>query len=87
MCCLTLLISELFSYVELASAPSNNIEAFEALIRAMAEADMGYAAVNFPVDFCRDCGFNGVIEGDGNLVSVDEVRKLAGGDASGRVQR
>lgn len=27
------------------------------------------------------------IEGDYNMVSVDEVRKLAGGDASGRVQR
>ena len=27
------------------------------------------------------------IEGDYNLVSVDEVKKLAGGDASGRVQR
>lgn len=27
------------------------------------------------------------IEGDFNLVSVDEVNKLAGGDASGRVQR
>ena len=27
------------------------------------------------------------IEGDYNLVSVDEVAKLAGGDGSGRVQR
>lgn len=27
------------------------------------------------------------IEGDMNMVSVDEVAKLAGGDASGRVQR
>ncbi|MCI9042289.1 MAG: sugar kinase, partial [Dubosiella newyorkensis] len=27
------------------------------------------------------------IEGDYNLVSVDEVEKLAGGDGSGRVQR
>ena len=27
------------------------------------------------------------IEGDFNMVSVDEVKKLAGGDASGRVQR
>lgn len=27
------------------------------------------------------------VEGDFNLVTVDEVRKLAGGDASGRVQR
>jgi len=28
----------------------------------MAEADMGYAAVCFPVDICCDCGFNGVIQ-------------------------
>ncbi|MCL2412193.1 MAG: sugar kinase, partial [Treponema sp.] len=27
------------------------------------------------------------IEGDFNFVSVDEVKKLAGGNASGRVQR
>ena len=27
------------------------------------------------------------IEGDYNMVSVDEVNKLAGGDGSGRVQR
>jgi 2-dehydro-3-deoxygluconokinase len=27
------------------------------------------------------------IEGDFNLVSAEEVKKLAGGDASGRVQR
>ncbi|MCR4851570.1 MAG: sugar kinase, partial [Lachnospiraceae bacterium] len=27
------------------------------------------------------------VEGDFNRVSVDEVKKLAGGDASGRVQR
>ncbi|MGI6144296.1 MAG: anaerobic ribonucleoside triphosphate reductase [Clostridia bacterium] len=50
------------SYVELPSAPHQNIEAFETLIRAMCEADMGYFAVNFPVDICKECGFNGVIE-------------------------
>lgn len=50
------------SYVELPSAPQNNLEAFEALVRAMYENDMGYAAVNFPVDICKNCGFNGVIE-------------------------
>jgi len=52
------------SYVELQSAPEHNLEAFESLVRAMAEADMGYAAVNFPVDICCDCGLNGVIEED-----------------------
>jgi anaerobic ribonucleoside-triphosphate reductase len=50
------------SYVEIPSAPNHNLEAFEAIIRAMCEADMGYFAVNFPVDICKECGFNGVIE-------------------------
>jgi ribonucleoside-triphosphate reductase len=70
------------SYVELASAPEHNLEAFESLIRAMAEADMGYAAVNFPVDICGDCGLNGVIPEDtcpkcgGNNIS--RVRRITG---------
>jgi ribonucleoside-triphosphate reductase len=70
------------SYVELASAPDKNLDAFETLIRAMADADMGYAAVNFPVDICRDCGYNGVIEkdmcekcGSGN---ISRVRRITG---------
>jgi len=50
------------SYVELPSAPKGNLEAFETLIRAMGDSDMGYAAVNFPVDICMECGLNGVIE-------------------------
>ncbi|HHZ17086.1 MAG TPA: anaerobic ribonucleoside triphosphate reductase [Peptococcaceae bacterium] len=50
------------SYVELPSAPHQNLEAFEKLIRAMCEADMGYFAVNFPVDICKECGYNGVID-------------------------
>jgi ribonucleoside-triphosphate reductase len=70
------------SYVELKSAPEHNLEAFESLIKAMAEADMGYAAVNFPVDFCRDCGLNGVIPENtcpncgGNNIS--RVRRITG---------
>jgi ribonucleoside-triphosphate reductase len=50
------------SYVELKSAPEHNLEAFETLVRAMSEADMGYASVNFPVDICCDCGLNGAIQ-------------------------
>ena len=70
------------SYVELASAPNNNLQAYETLIRAMAEADMGYAAVNFPVDICRDCGFNGVIEKDAcekcGSKRISRVRRITG---------
>jgi len=70
------------SYVELQSAPEHNLEAFESLIRAMAEADMGYAAVNFPVDVCHDCCLSGVIseitcpECGGNNIS--RVRRITG---------
>jgi ribonucleoside-triphosphate reductase len=67
------------SYVELQSAPENNLEAFESLIRAMAEADMGYGAVNFPVDICCDCGLNGVIN--------EDVCPKCGGTHISRVRR
>ncbi|MCL2234920.1 MAG: anaerobic ribonucleoside-triphosphate reductase [Defluviitaleaceae bacterium] len=70
------------SYVELPSAPEGNLEAFETLIRAMADADMGYASVNFPVDICVDCGLNGVI--DSNIcpkcrgTNISRVRRITG---------
>jgi ribonucleoside-triphosphate reductase len=70
------------SYVELQSAPEHNLEAFESLVRAMAEADMGYAAVNFPVDICCDCGLNGVIEEDTcpkcGGKNITRVRRITG---------
>lgn len=48
-------------YVELSEAPSGNIDAFEQILRYMADCDFGYGAVNFPVDICKSCGFNGLI--------------------------
>lgn len=70
------------SYIELPSAPHQNIEAFESIIRAMGEADMGYAAINFPVDICKECGFNGVIETDTcpkcGSKSISRVRRITG---------
>jgi len=70
------------SYIELQSAPENNIKAFESIIRAMADADMGYAAVNFPVDVCCDCGLNSVINEDicprcGGS-NINRVRRITG---------
>jgi len=70
------------SYVELSSAPGNNIEAYENIIRAMAEADMGYGAVNFPVDICRECGRQG-LENEKACTScgcenISRVRRITG---------
>ena len=70
------------SYVELQSAPEHNLEAFESLVREMAEADMGYASVNFPVDICCDCGLNGVIQGDTcpkcGGSNISRIRRITG---------
>lgn len=49
------------SYVEFAAPPQHNPEAVEAIIRHMAESDMGYGGINYPVDFCCNCGLQGVI--------------------------
>ena len=52
------------TYVELDGDPSNNIEAFEMIIRKMKESGIGYGSVNHPVDRDPICGFSGIIEGD-----------------------
>ena len=50
------------SYVELDGDPSDNLEAFEAVIRHMKDCGMGYGSVNHPVDRDPVCGYNGIIE-------------------------
>lgn len=52
------------SYVELDGDPSDNIAAFEAVIRHMHDAGIGYGSVNHPVDRDPVCGFSGIIKGD-----------------------
>ncbi len=52
------------SYIELDGDPSDNIEAFEAVIRHMHDKGIGYGSVNHPVDRDPVCGFSGIIKGD-----------------------
>ena len=50
------------SYVELDGDPTENLEAFEAVIRHMKESGIGYGSVNHPVDRDPLCGYNGIID-------------------------
>ena len=50
------------SYIELDGDPTDNLEAFESVIRYMKECGMGYGSVNHPVDRDPVCGYNGIIE-------------------------
>ena len=49
------------SYVEFSSPPINNLDAVEDLLKYMLECDCGYVGINFPIDYCANCGYLGVI--------------------------
>lgn len=49
------------SYVELDGDPSQNLEAFEKIVRVMKESGIGYGSINHPVDRDPICGYNGII--------------------------
>ena len=69
------------SYIELDGDPSENVEAFEKVVRIMKEVGIGYGAINHPVDRDPVCGYVGVIgdvcpgcgRRDGEAVSVNKI--------------
>ena len=50
------------SYVELDGDTVNNVDAFEQVVRIMHDNDIGYGAINHPVDRDPVCGYVGVIK-------------------------
>ena len=50
------------SYVELDGDTVNNVDAFEKVVRIMHDSDVGYGAINHPVDRDPVCGYVGVIK-------------------------
>ena len=49
------------SYVELDGDTTNNVDAFEQVVRYMKEKGIGYGSINHPVDRCPICGYTGII--------------------------
>ncbi len=76
------------TYVELDGNLSNNIDAFEAVVRKMKESGVGYGSINHPVDRDPVCGFSGIIDGDtcpscgrkefNNGVGFERLRRITG---------
>ncbi len=70
------------SYVEFTAPPVNNLGAVEDIICYMRQCDIGYAGINFPVDFCEGCGYLGVIDADTCPVcsasDIKRVRRITG---------
>jgi ribonucleoside-triphosphate reductase len=72
------------SYIELDGDPTQNIEAFEQVIRYMKECGIGYGSINHPVDRDPICGYTGIIgdvcprcgRREGEAVRVGDLRRL-----------
>ena len=75
------------TYVELDGDPTQNLEAFEQVVRCMKESGVGYGSLNHPVDRDPVCGFTGIIgdscplcgrtedDGKGNF---ERIRRITG---------
>ena len=74
------------SYIELDGDPGRNLAAFEAVVRHMHAAGIGYGAINHPVDRDPQCGYSGQIDdqcpGCGRVESesapFDRIRRITG---------
>ena len=72
------------SYIEFDGDPLTNLQAFENIVRLMKENNMGYAAINHPVDRDPVCGYVGIIKDkcprcgrkDGEGLTVETLHSL-----------
>ncbi len=49
------------TYVEMDGDPSQNLEAFEKIVRHMHDTGVGYGSINHPIDRDPICGYSGII--------------------------
>ena len=74
------------SYIELDGNVTQNVDAFEKVVRLMKENNFGYGAINHPVDRDPVCGYVGIINDvcpkcgrkAGEGVPVDKLKELGG---------
>ena len=73
------------AYIEMNADASRNVRAFEKLVRAMHDANMGYFSINHPVDRDPVCGYTGIIQNEcphcrrkeiisGNFEHIDRLK-------------
>lgn len=73
------------TYVKLDGDPTQNLEAFEKIVRAMKKANIGYGSINHPVDRDPVCGYTGIIgetcpscgREEGNI-RFERIRRITG---------
>jgi ribonucleoside-triphosphate reductase (formate) len=64
------------SYVELSAPPLQNVAAVEKIIRHMANSDVGYGGINYPVDECCNCAYINIIADECPQCGGKEIRRI-----------
>ena len=69
-------------YIETQASPMGNEKSLESIVNKACDADAGYIALNFPIDFCNNCGHLGIIPLEGCKVcgstDIRRVRRITG---------
>ena len=73
------------SYVEIDGDTSDNLDAFETIVRMMYDAKIGYGAINHPLDRDPVCNYNGIIKDvcpkcnrEEGEISFERIRRITG---------
>ncbi|MFD3445675.1 anaerobic ribonucleoside triphosphate reductase [Microbacteriaceae bacterium 4G12] len=72
------------TYVELSGTTVHNIKALQQIIKEMAVNGIGYGSINHPIDHCKCCGYNGIIENEcpscqsSDEKSISRIRRITG---------
>ncbi len=64
------------TYTELEAPPVHNLEAVDRIVRQMAEADVGYGGINYPLDECKICAHSGVFNGSCPQCGSPDIRHI-----------
>lgn len=68
-------------YVELDGEAKSNIDALDQVVRKMNDENVGYGSINHPLDRCRNCGLQAIInENCPNCLStnISRIRRITG---------
>lgn len=64
------------TYVEVDGMPSGNVEALREIVYAMRDANIGYGAINIPVDKCIDCHYTGSFGESCPKCAGDHIKRI-----------
>lgn len=64
------------TYIEMKEMPGRNIEAVQEIIEYAYKKDCNYIGINFPLDYCDECGYTGRIVCNCPRCKSDKIHRL-----------